>query len=80
MWTKEFWKAVVERAVKTVCQAGVAAITAAGTGLIDTDWIGICSVAGMAAIVSVLTSIGSGAVTGGNTSITSRELVVSEGE
>ena len=75
MWTTDFWKACLERLVKTFCQAGVAALVASGTGLIGTDWVGVLSVAGMAAVVSLLTSIGSGTITGGNPSITDAEIL-----
>lgn len=65
MWSKAFWIAALERAIRTLCQAAVAAIVAAGTGLVDTDWAGIGSVAGMAAVVSLLMSVGSDIATGG---------------
>lgn len=57
-----FWIQTVERAVKTVAQTAVATITANATGLLDADWTTIGSVSGLAGLVSVLTSIGSGAV------------------
>lgn len=66
MWNRKFWAAAGERAVKTLAQSSVAAIVAAGTGLVDTDWMGVGSVAGMAAIISLLTSVGTDAVTGNN--------------
>lgn len=59
---RHFWVATVERAVKTVAQNAVATITANATGLLDADWITIGSVSGLAGLVSVLTSIGSGYV------------------
>ena len=64
MWTTDFWTATAERGVKTLAQSAAAALIAAGTGIIETDWAGILSLALMAALVSVLTSIGTGAVTG----------------
>ena len=64
MWNRKFWAAAGERAVKTLAQSSVAAIIAAGTGLVDTDWLGVVSVAGMAAIISLLTSVGTDAATG----------------
>lgn len=60
MWTKTFALAVLERAVKTFAQAAAALLTASGIGLLDADWLQILSVAGMAAVVSVLTSVGTG--------------------
>lgn len=46
------------RAVKTFAQTLGAMLTAAGTGLLDTDWVTSLSVAGMAALLSVLTTVG----------------------
>ena len=63
IFTADFLRAVAERAIKTLCQTAAAIIVAAGVGLVGADWISIISVAGMAAFVSVLTSVASGAVT-----------------
>jgi Putative lactococcus lactis phage r1t holin len=57
MWTVEFWKDAAERAVRTAAQVMATMMIAAGTGLLDTDWIGSLSAAGMATVLSVLTSI-----------------------
>lgn len=46
------------RAVKTFAQTLGAMLTAAGTGLLDTDWLTSLSVAGMAALLSLLTTVG----------------------
>jgi len=78
MWTKTFALAVLERAVKTFAQSAAALLVAAGTGLLDADWVQILSVSGMAAVVSVLTSIGTGAVTDGSPSVGSVETVNEE--
>lgn len=64
MWTLAFWRAAAERGVKTFAQTAAAMIVAAGTGLLDADWVQLLSVAGMAALVSILTSVGSGVATG----------------
>lgn len=72
MWTAAFWKATAERAIKTFAQAEAALLVGAGTGLIDAPWEASLSVAGMAAAVSVLTSVGSG-VAVGQTSLTEAE-------
>ena len=48
---------------------------ASGIGLLNADWIQILSVAGMAAVVSLLTSIGTGAVMDGSPSVGSVETV-----
>ena len=70
MWTTYFWLAVAERALKSFCQGLAAVLIAEGTGLIDTAWAGVLSVAGMTMLISALTSIASGAATGGSASLT----------
>jgi len=60
---KAFAARVGERAVKTFCQAEAALLIGAGTGLLDTDWKASLSVSGMAALLSVLTTVGGGALT-----------------
>jgi hypothetical protein len=59
MWTAAFWKDALERAVRTVAQVLGALVVAAGTGLLDTDWLAAFSAAGMAGLLSVLTSLAS---------------------
>ncbi|WP_208321932.1 holin [Paramicrobacterium chengjingii] len=74
IWSKQFWKAGIERAVKTFAQACVAFLAAGATGLIEVDWVQLASVSGLAALVSVLTSIGSGAVTDGSPSLSVEKI------
>lgn len=74
MWTSDFWKAAAERSVKTFAQTAAATLTAAGLGLLDVDWVALVSVAGMAGLVSLLTSIGSGAITGDGPSLSGETL------
>ena len=58
--SRVFWADAVERAVKTFAQTAVATITASGVlELIVLDWGQILSISGLAAVVSILTSIGS---------------------
>ena len=64
MWTKAFWKGATERAVKTFAQAAGAFLVAGGTGLLDVDWQQGASVAGLAALLSVLTSVATGSLVG----------------
>ncbi|MDR0285559.1 MAG: holin [Propionibacteriaceae bacterium] len=73
MWTLAFWKNTAERAIKTLAQTMAVMLGADGFGLLDADWATLGSVAGMAALLSVLTSIGSGLKTGGNPSLTNTE-------
>lgn len=56
MWTKEFWKRAVERAVKTAAQTllGVIAGLQVTTGL---DWSTVLISAGIATGLSVVTSL-----------------------
>lgn len=78
LWTRAFWRATVERSVKTFSQTLAALLVADGTGLLDSAWIPRLSVAGMAGLVSVLTSIGSDAASGHGPSLTNAEVVPSE--
>jgi hypothetical protein len=59
MWSKRFWLSLVERALKTFAQALIAIwpLGDAALGLVDVDWRKSMSIAGLAAAVSVLTSI-----------------------
>jgi hypothetical protein len=76
IWTGAFWKAAAERAVKTFAQTEAALLTAAGTGLLETDFKVSLSVSGMAAVVSLLTSVGSDLVTNGDgPSLTDAEVL-----
>lgn len=70
----KFWKATGERAVKTVAQSAIAAI---GTTLVlhEVDWLLVGSTAGLAGVISVLMSLGSGALTtDGGPSLTSESI------
>ena len=57
--TKEFWKAALIRALKTVCQTAIATI---GTSMVITDvnWTYVLSASALAGILSLLTSISVG--------------------
>lgn len=56
IWTVNFWKATLERVVKTIAQALVV-ILGGGVGLLDIDWgLALLGVLGMA-LMSLLTSI-----------------------
>lgn len=54
---RSFWVDAGDRALSTFAQSGVGVLTAGATGIIDVDWLQCASVAGLAAIVSVLTSV-----------------------
>lgn len=75
IFTLAFWRLALERAIKTTGQAAAALLVGNGTGLLDTDWTSALSVAGMAGVISLLTSIGSDALTKGTgPSLVSEEL------
>jgi len=54
---KEWAKAAGIRAVKTAAQTAVALIGTGTVGFTDLDWLQIASVSGVAAVLSILTSI-----------------------
>ena len=66
--TRTFWTATAERAVKTLAQALLAALTvgqaagAVGVDVLSVDWATAASLAVGAALLSVLTSVASGPV------------------
>ena len=75
LWSGTFWKAAIERSVKTAAQTLAALLVTDGTGLLDSAWVPRLSVAGMAALVSLLTSIGSDAATGTGPSLVDAEVL-----
>ena len=76
MWTQHFWIALAERALKTFCQSAAALLVGDGLGLVDVDWWRILSVAGLAMVVSGLSTIGTGAATDGYASVAKAEVVM----
>lgn len=54
-----FFKSLLERALKTFCQTLVAAMGVGVTGFLSVDWVQALSLAGVATLLSVLTSVGS---------------------
>lgn len=64
IWTKEFWKGCAERAIKTFFQSAAASI-AVGVGIDEVNWVGIGSIATVATILSIATSIGNANFTAG---------------
>lgn len=75
MWSRSFWAASAERAIKTAAQVLAALLVGSATGLFDTDWPAALSVAGMATVISVLTSIASSGVGGNGPSLTDTEVL-----
>lgn len=62
IFTKVFALAATERAAKTVCQVAASLLLADGAGLLTVDWAGVGSVAGLAGVISLLTSVGSDSI------------------
>lgn len=65
MLTLAFWKGLGERAIKTFAQALVAVIGTGALGILDVDWLSALSVAALATLMSVLTSVGNADFTAG---------------
>jgi len=65
MFTTAFLKGLGERAIKTFAQALVGFIAAGATGILDVDWKSALSVAALATVASLLTSLGNADFTAG---------------
>ena len=75
-WTsKQFWQSVAERAVMTFAQALVAVWGVGNLDLLHADWANALSVAGGAALLSVLKTLAVGYGTDGNPSFGSSEIL-----
>lgn len=59
--TKRFLRETLERAIKTFAQTLVAILGAGAVDLLSVPWGSALSAAGLAALLSVLTSVGSAA-------------------
>lgn len=53
----QFHEYATERAVKTVAQTALATIGIGAAGILDVDWINVISVAALAGIMSLMTSV-----------------------
>ena len=69
VFTAPFWRAAIERAVRTLAQTIVALLGTGATGLLDVDWVQALSVAALAALLSVLTSLAAAGVGPGGPSL-----------
>ena len=65
LFTLAFWQGAGERGLKTFAQSLVAIIGVGTLGLLDVDWPAALSVAALAAVVSLLTSVGNADFTSG---------------
>lgn len=62
LFSKQFWEATGERAVKSLAQGLLATLGTAGlgtVGVLHVDWVGVLSVGAGTGILSVLTSLAS---------------------
>lgn len=57
MFTRVFWTAAAERALKTVAQSIAAVLGVGAVGILSVDWIQALSMAAAAGLLSILTSI-----------------------
>lgn len=57
--TKEFWKAALTRAIRTICQTALALIGTA-TFMQELNWVSILSASCLSGIASILTSVVTG--------------------
>ena len=64
IWTGKFWKATAERAIATAAQGALATLGTDLFGILDVDAVAVLSIAGGAALVSVLKSVAVTAATG----------------
>lgn len=58
----DFWKASAERAIKTFVQTLAAGLGTASVGIVDLPWESALGLAASAAVLSLLTSVGSARV------------------
>ena len=60
MFTKEFWLAVLVRAIRTFAEGALAYIGTGAVVLGDVNWVAVGSAGAMAAVISVLMSVATG--------------------
>lgn len=56
---KDFWKAALIRAIKTICQTAIATIGTA-IAITDVNWVYVLSASALAGVLSILTSLSVG--------------------
>ena len=75
IWTRSFWTAALERAIKATAWTLSSLLLADGTDILGTDWPARLSVAGMAGILSLLGSVASAGVGGTGPSLANEAIV-----
>jgi hypothetical protein len=76
IWSGAFWRATIERIIRTAAGALLALVIVDGFDLLAADWVGILSTVGLAALVSLLMAITSNAATKSGPALTDSEQVV----
>jgi hypothetical protein len=80
MWTRRFWKATAERAVKSAAQGFVLLVGADVVfNALQFDWENALGVVLGAGALSVATSLASSAITGDGPSLTNDEVLADPG-
>ena len=74
IWTWDFWRAAIERAIKTAAQTAIATIGSTAA-IHQVEWWLVGSVAAMATVLSLLMSVASSAITGKGPSLTDAEVL-----
>ena len=73
IWTVAFWKATAERAVRGFAWSLLSTLGAGATNVVEMPWQTATGIAAGAAVLSVLASVASSAITGGGPSLTNAE-------
>jgi len=60
MFTKEFWKAALIRAIRTFAESALAYIGTGAVLLGDVNWIGVASAGAFGAVCSILLALATG--------------------
>ena len=66
IWTKTFWKATAERAIRTAAQAAILVLGGEQINVISVDWVDTLGFAAGGAVLAVLTALVGSAVGGGD--------------
>ena len=54
---RSYWDYAAERCAKTIAQTALATISVGAVGILEVDWVNVGSVAALAGVMSLLTSV-----------------------